>query len=97
VSSEAATWGRIGGLTKASRATPDDKAAQRDVLRRALTGKYEAEAREAFHAKGYDATEREVAEAGELLRRAAQLRAAMAGGRARRERARNKRVERGGR
>jgi hypothetical protein len=88
VPSESATWGAVGGLTRWSRATPIDKAAQRDVLRRALDGKYEAEAREAFAAKDYSPTDREVAEAAERLRRAAQLRAAMAGGRARRERAR---------
>jgi hypothetical protein len=84
----AQTYGRIGGLTRWSRATPDDRAAQRDVLRSALRGKYEAEALAAFRAKGHEPTDHELAEAGERLRRAAQLRAAMAGGRARRERAR---------
>ena len=94
MASEYEAWGAIGGLTRWSRATPDDRAAQRDVLRRALTGKHETDARAAFAAKGYEPTDREVAEAAERLRRAAQLRAAMAGGRARRERAR---LLRGGR
>jgi hypothetical protein len=94
VSSEFEAYGAIGGLTRWGSATPDDRAKQRDVLQRALTGKFEADARTAFAAKGYTPTDREVAEAAERLRRAAQLRAAVAGGRARRERAR---LARGGR
>lgn len=82
------TFGAIGALTRWGRATPHDRARQRDVLRRAVAAKYEREAVEAFAAKGYAPTPREIAEAAERLRRAAQLRAAMAGARARRERAR---------
>lgn len=94
-SSEAATYGTIGALTRWAGATPDDRARQRDVLKRAIAGKYERDARDAFAAKGYtDPTDQEVAEAADRLRRAAQLRAAMAGGRAKRERAR---LLRGGR
>jgi hypothetical protein len=86
--SQAQTHGRIGGLTRWAAATPDDRAAQRDILRSALRSKYEADALQGFRAKGYVPTPRELAESAEHLRRAAQLRAAMAGGRARRERAR---------
>ena len=88
LSVDAQTYGRIGALERWGRATPDDRARQRDVLRSALSGKYESEALEAFRAKGHEPTSRQLAEAAELLRRAAQLRAALAGGRARRERAR---------
>jgi hypothetical protein len=91
VATDFATYGAIGGLTRWSRATPDDRAAQRDVLRSALAGKHERDALEAFRAKGHEPTTRELAEAAERLRRAAQLRAAMAGGRARRERAERER------
>lgn len=88
-SSEFTVYGRIGGLTKAANATPEDRARQRDVLKNALRSKYEADARAAFAAKGYpNPTDQEVAEAAERLRKAAQLRAAIAGGRAKRERAR---------
>jgi hypothetical protein len=88
VASESATYGAIGGLTRWAGATPQDRAAQRDVLKRAIQSKYEADARAAFEAKGYSPTPSELAEAAERLRRAAQLRAAMAGGRAKRDRAR---------
>jgi hypothetical protein len=88
MSTEFATYGRIGGLTRWAAATPDDRAAQRDVLRTAIRSKYEAQALAAFRAKSHEPTAYDLAEAAERLRLAAQLRAAMAGGRARRERAR---------
>ncbi len=89
--SEQITYGRLGALERWAAATPEDRAAQRETLRSALRSKYEADA---FAAKGYSPTPDELAESAERLRRAQQLRAAMAGGRARRERAR---LLRGGR
>ena len=85
--SDFATYGRIGALERWSRATPDDKAAQRATLAAALKSRYLADAMLAFHAKGYEPTTEELNLAADRLRRAAQLRAALAGGRARRERA----------
>lgn len=93
--SEFTTYGRIGALERWSRATPSDKAAQRATLAAALRGRYEADALRAFREKGHEPSTQELAEAAERLRRAAQLRAALAGGRARRAAARRRREGRG--